>query len=127
MNISTTTIVCDFYFESAHRLPHVDPRHKCFQLHGHNYRVQIHVKGPVEPHTGMVMDFADVKMAFAPIHKSLDHKYLNEIQGLENPTSEIIAAWIWRQLYPTLPLLSTIVVFETQNMHCIYEGPPIGE
>src|SRR5689334_15827645 len=103
----------EFTFEAAHRLPNVPADHKCARLHGHSYRVQIWVKGPVDDKLGWVMDFAEIKGAFEPLRMKLDHYYLNEIEGLENPTSEVLAAWIWKRLQPTLPLLSKIVVSET--------------
>ena len=111
-----------FQFEAAHRLPHVPPGHKCARLHGHSFQVEIVVDGPVDPHLGWVMDYADIKSAFAPIHQRLDHHFLNEIPGLENPTSERIAEWIWSQLKPTLPLLSEIVVAETCTARCVFRG-----
>jgi 6-pyruvoyltetrahydropterin/6-carboxytetrahydropterin synthase len=91
----STTIVCDVRFESAHRLPRVPPAHKCHRMHGHSFRGELHVQGPVDPEAGWVMDYADVRAAFAPLHAQLDHNCLNEVQGLENPTSENVARWIW--------------------------------
>ena len=112
----------EFTFESAHRLPNVPPTHKCARLHGHSYRVAIHVSGPVDPTLGWIIDFAEIKDAFAPVHAQLDHYYLNDIVGLENPTSENIARWMWQRLKPTLPLLSQIVIHETCTSGCIYRG-----
>ena len=111
-----------FDFEAAHRLPHVPPGHKCARLHGHSFRVGVYVSGPVGRDTGWVMDFADIKAAVDPIHRQLDHYYLNEIEGLENPTSENLARWIWRRLKPALPLLSKLVVHETCTSKVIYRG-----
>jgi 6-pyruvoyltetrahydropterin/6-carboxytetrahydropterin synthase len=111
-----------FTFEAAHRLPNVPAGHKCARLHGHSFRVEIHVSGPVDPVTGWVMDFADIKEAFRPILSRLDHYYLNDIEGLENPTSENIARWIWQQLKPSLPLLHRVVVHETCTSGCVYRG-----
>ena len=111
-----------FDFEAAHRLPNVPPGHKCARLHGHSFRVSVHVTGPVGEHTGWVMDFADIKTAFDPILQRLDHYYLNEIEGLENPTSENLARWIWKKLKPTLPMMSKLVVHETCTSKCIYRG-----
>ena len=102
-----------FMLESAHRLPNVPPGHKCARVHGHSFRVEIHVRGPLHPELGWVMDFADVKTAFDPLFQQLDHHYLNDVPGLENPTSENLARWIWRELHPTLPQLSRVVVHET--------------
>lgn len=112
----------EFTFEAAHRLPHVPEGHKCARLHGHSYRVTVHVEGSIEPDTGWVMDFGDLKTAFEPLRKQLDHYYLNEIEGLENPTSEILAAWIWDRLTPGLPGLSAITVQETRTSGCTYRG-----
>lgn len=111
-----------FTFEAAHRLPHVPEGHKCARLHGHSFSVDLHVKGPVDGKTGWVMDFGDIKHAFLPLYESLDHSYLNEIEGLENPTSENLARWIWVRLKPTLPLLSCVVVRETCTSGCVYRG-----
>jgi 6-pyruvoyltetrahydropterin/6-carboxytetrahydropterin synthase len=102
-----------FTLESAHRLPNVPPGHKCARIHGHSFRVELHVSGPVDPHLGWVMDFADIKQAFEPLFQRLDHRYLNDVPGLENPTSENLARYIWRELQPALPLLSRVVVHET--------------
>lgn len=112
----------DFTFEAAHRLPRVPEGHKCARLHGHSYRVRVRVTGPVGDATGWVCDFAELKAAFAPIDEALDHRYLNEIEGLENPTSEVLAAWIWRRLQPRLPGLSAVEVAETCTSGCIYRG-----
>jgi 6-pyruvoyltetrahydropterin/6-carboxytetrahydropterin synthase len=112
----------EFTFEAAHRLPHVPEGHKCARLHGHSFRIAIHVAGPLDAHTGWVMDFADVKTAFAPLHQVLDHNYLNDVPGLENPTSEQIARWIWDRLAPSLPGLSRVVVRETCTAGAIYTG-----
>ena len=111
-----------FTFEAAHRLPNLPEGHKCARLHGHSFHVEIHVSGPIGADTGWVMDFADLKTAFAPLHRVLDHNYLNDIPGLENPTSEHIARWIWERLQPTLPNLAQIVVRETCTSGAIYDG-----
>jgi len=111
-----------FTFEAAHLLPNVPPGHKCARLHGHSFRVEVHVSGPLDPHLGWVMDFADLKAAFRPLHDQLDHRYLNDIEGLENPTSENLARWIWARLLPKLPGLSKVVVRETCNSGCAYRG-----
>ncbi len=111
-----------FTLECAHRLPNVPAGHKCARLHGHSFRVELHVSGPVDPQFGWVMDFADVKQAFAPLYERLDHHYLNDVPGLENPTSEHLARWIWRELRPRLPLLSRVVVHETCTSGASYCG-----
>ena len=112
----------EFTFEAAHRLPKVEPGHKCGRLHGHSYRCTIYVKGNVDEEDGWVMDFGEIKRAFAPILLRLDHHYLNAINGLENPTSENLAIWIWERLKPALPLLSGVLVNETCTTGCLYEG-----
>ena len=112
----------EFRFEAAILLPSVPAGHKCGRLHGHSYRVEIHVAGPVDPHTGWVIDFADIKAAVKPLIDRLDHYYLNEIPGLENPTSEVLAEWLWERLKPQLPQLSKILVAETCTAGCIFDG-----
>lgn len=112
----------EFCFEAAHLLPNVPLGHKCRRLHGHSYRVRVTVQGPVHPDAGWVMDFGDIKAALKPILDQLDHWYLNEIEGLENPTSENIARWIWDRLKPSLPFLSRIDISETCTSGCSYAG-----
>ncbi|WP_030419645.1 6-carboxytetrahydropterin synthase QueD [Streptomyces sp. NRRL F-5065] len=112
----------EFTFEAAHRLPNVPEGHKCARLHGHSYKVIVHVEAPVDPETGWVMDFGDLKKAFKPLEAQLDHYYLNDIEGLENPTSEVLARWIWERLKPTLPDLSALTVRETCTSGCTYRG-----
>ena len=111
-----------FTLESAHRLPNVPAGHKCARVHGHSFRVEIHVRGPVDAHLGWVMDFADLKAAFQPLYQQLDHHYLNDVPGLENPTSENLARWIWQRLRPSLPQLSAVVVHETCTSGARYTG-----
>jgi len=111
-----------FQIEAAHRLPHVPEGHKCARMHGHSFRIEIHISGPVGQETGWVMDFADLRRAFQPLFDQLDHHCLNDINGLENPTSENLARWIWVRLLPDLAQLSKVVVQETCNAGCIYTG-----
>lgn len=111
-----------FKFNAAHRLPNVGQEHKCSKIHGHSFRVEIHIRGPVDPRLGWIMDFADIADAVQPLLDQLDHKYLNDIVGLDNPTSENIARWIWKRLYPALPQLSRIVVQEGAESGCVYQG-----
>lgn len=120
--VMVTEIFKEFTFEAAHRLPNVPAGHKCARLHGHSYRVQIHVRGEVDPTLGWVVDFAELTDAFAPLRAKLDHYYLNEVEGLENPTSEHLARWIWERLRPSLPILSKVVVRETCTSGCVYSG-----
>ena len=112
-----------FTIEAAHRLPNVPPGHKCARLHGHSFRIELHVNGDVDARTGWVMDFADLKAAFKPVFERLDHNYLNEIPGLENPTSENLSRWVWNEMKPRLPLLSKVVIHETCTSGCSYSGP----
>jgi 6-pyruvoyltetrahydropterin/6-carboxytetrahydropterin synthase len=112
----------EFTFEAAHLLPNLADGHKCKRLHGHSYRVKIFIEGDLDPVLGWVADFAEIKQAFKPILQQLDHYYLNEIEGLENPTSEILAKWIWQRLQPALPLLSKVEVGETCTAGCVYKG-----
>jgi 6-pyruvoyltetrahydropterin/6-carboxytetrahydropterin synthase len=112
----------DFTFEAAHRLPHLAEDHKCARLHGHSFRTRIFVEGPLDPKLGWVVDFAEIKEAFRHLEHQLDHRYLNDIVGLENPTSENIAIWIWDRLKPQLPQLSKVIVRETCTSGCVYRG-----
>ena len=112
-----------YQFEAAHMLPLLPETHKCRRLHGHSFKVEIAVSGPCDPRLGWVMDYADITQAFKPILKQLDHYYLNEVPGLENPTSENVAIWIWNKLKPVLPLLTEVAVAETCTARCIYRGP----
>ena len=112
----------EFIFEAAHRLPNVPPGHKCSRLHGHSWKGAIYVRGPVDPHTGWIMDFAEIKQKFQPIYDVLDHHYLNDVPGLENPTSEVVARWIWLRLKPFLPGLAKVIVNETCTSGAIYQG-----
>lgn len=112
----------EFTFESAHRLPHVPDGHKCGRLHGHSFQVAIHIQGEPDAHTGWIRDFGELKAIFKPIYDRLDHHYLNDIPGLENPTSEVLARWIWQELKPLLPELCQITIRETCTCGCIYRG-----
>lgn len=113
----------EFGFEAAHRLPNVPADHKCARLHGHSFRARITVEGRVDDESGWVVDFADITEACEPLRQQLDHHYLNEIDGLENPTSEVIARWIWERLAPVLPGLCTVSVRETCTAGVEYDGP----
>lgn len=111
-----------FQIEAAHRLPNVPAGHKCERLHGHSFRIELRVSGGVDPVAGWVVDFADIAAAFEPVFARLDHRYLNEIEGLENPTSETLARWIWERVEPALPGLSAVAVAETCTAGCVYRG-----
>lgn len=117
----TVELYKEFTFEAAHRLPNVPEGHKCSRLHGHSFMVRVTVRGPIGATTGWVMDFAEIKAAWRPIDDALDHRYLNDVEGLENPTSERLAVWIWERLAPVLPL-SGVEVRETCTAGCVYRG-----
>ena len=112
----------EFSFDSAHLLPNVPEGHKCRRLHGHTYTVRIYVAGEPDPEVGWIIDFGDIRLAFQPILDALDHRYLNEIEGLENPTAEVLAQWIWKRLAPRLHGLSRIEIQETCTSGCTYSG-----
>jgi len=111
-----------FQFEAAHSLPKLPRDHKCHRLHGHSFKVDIVVAGECNPELGWLVDYADIADAFDPYWRQLDHNHLNDIEGLENPTSENIAKWIWDRLLPALPQLTAIEVAETCNARCVYRG-----
>ncbi len=112
----------EFHVEAAHSLPNLPEDHKCRRLHGHSFLIRINVEGDVDSKTGWVMDYGEIGRKFQPIFDSLDHRYLNEIDGLENPTSENIARWIWRKLKPVLPEIAAVEIKETCTCGCIYQG-----
>lgn len=118
----TTEIFIELSLEAAHRLPHVPDGHKCARLHGHSFRVRVHVAGEPDPTLGWVMDFADLRAACEPVRAALDHHYLNDIDGLDNPTSEVLARWIWDRLVASLPGLAAVDVQETCTSGCTYRG-----
>lgn len=115
-------LVKEYRFEAAHRLPAVPAGHKCARLHGHSFRFDVHVVGPVDEAKGWYIDYADLDVVVKPIVKLLDHYYLNEVEGLANPTSENLARWLWQRIQPGLPGLAMIVVSETCNTRCVYRG-----
>ena len=112
-----------FTFEAAHFLPNVGADHQCARMHGHSYEVTVTVAGPVGETSGWVADFADLSEAMAPVLDALDHRLLNEIAGLGNPTAEHLAAWIWTHLAANLPGLAAVQVAETPRSGAIYRGP----
>lgn len=118
----STTIFRAFTVEAAHRLPNVPIGHKCSRLHGHSFRIELHVTGAVDAHSGWVMDFAELKEAFQSTYDRLDHHYLNDVPGLENPTSENLARWIWQEMKARVPNLSRVTIHETCTSGCSYEG-----
>ena len=115
-------LIREYRFEAAHRLPNVPPGHKCARLHGHSFKFEIAVRGPVDPHTGWLIDFGVMDDLLRPLLDRLDHHYLNEVEGLENPTSEILARWLWERVVPSLPGLSSVTLHETCDARCVYRG-----
>jgi 6-pyruvoyltetrahydropterin/6-carboxytetrahydropterin synthase len=116
------TLTKSFGFEAAHWLPTFPQGHKCRRVHGHSFRVDVQVRGEVDPAKGYLIDYGDIKSAIEPVERQLDHYLLNEIEGLDNPTAEQISRWIWRKLKPTLPLLDCVRVHETCTSACEYRG-----
>ena len=112
----------EFPLESAHFLPQVPEDHKCRRVHGHGFVIEVHVEGEVDPRSGWLLDYAELRAAFEPLRRRLDHRLLNDLPGLENPTSENLAAWIWRELKPALPPLVEVTVRETAWARCSYRG-----
>ena len=110
-----------FGFEAAHRLPKTPPTHKCHNLHGHNFEVRVSFVGEVDEN-GWLVDFADIEKVWLTIKPVLDHRYLNDVPGLENPTSEVIAIWIWEKMREQLPTLASVEVKETNDCGAIYRG-----
>jgi 6-pyruvoyltetrahydropterin/6-carboxytetrahydropterin synthase len=122
MDAPIVELVKDFSFEAAHYLPNVGAGHKCRRMHGHSFRGEVAVRGPIDPRVGWLIDFADLKQVIDPVVVRLDHYLLNEIEGLENPTSERIAVWMWHQLAPSLPQLTRVTIEETCTSRCSYFG-----
>ena len=112
----------DFRIEAAHYLPRLPEGHKCRRMHGHSFRVRVRVEAVPNERLGWVMDFADLRARFQPVFEALDHRLLNEVPGLENPTSENLARWIWERLRPELPELTEVSVRETCTTGCRYRG-----
>ena len=112
----------EFQIEAAHLLPMLPAGHKCSRLHGHSFRITVYLEGAADTQSGWIRDFADISECFKPVFDQLDHSYLNEVGGLENPTSENLARWIWREMKPGLPELCAVQVRETCTTGCIYTG-----
>jgi 6-pyruvoyltetrahydropterin/6-carboxytetrahydropterin synthase len=112
----------DFTFEAAQTLPNAPEGHKCRGVHGHSFKVEVSVEGDVDPKIGWVYDHARISDAMKSLMKMLDHAYLNDIEGLENPTIENMAEWFWKKLESQCPGLCEIVVHETSTARCVYRG-----
>lgn len=115
----------EFTFDSAHFLNHLPPDHKCANMHGHTYRLRVELSGELDPTVGWVVDFAEVKRVVGAVLDQLDHKVLNDIEGLEQPTAEVIAVWLWRRIKPDLPALSGVILWENPNNGVEYHGEPM--
>lgn len=116
-------LVKEYRFEAAHRLSCVPAHHPCGRLHGHSYRVELSLEGPVDPQAGWLIDFGEIDAAWQPVKEQLDHGVLNELPGLDNPTSENLTKWLWDQLVEQLPMLRRVSLWETADARCEYEGP----
>jgi 6-pyruvoyltetrahydropterin/6-carboxytetrahydropterin synthase len=113
----------EYRFEAAHRLPRVPADHKCARLHGHSFRVEVGVAGEIDPVTGWLIDFGEITAVVEPLLKrELDHRTLNDVPGLENPTSEVLCGWLWARLAPHFPGLSSVTVHETCTARCTFRG-----
>ncbi len=119
---ATMLIYKEFTFDSAHFLPNVPDGHKCKEMHGHTYRLRVWIEDQPDPNLGWVMDFAVLKKIVKPVVARLDHKCMNDVPGLSNPTCELIAVWIWDQLKPSLPKMIRLELHETPTSGVIYEG-----
>ena len=116
------TIYKQFTFDAAHFLPNVPDGHKCRAMHGHTYHLCVYIEGPVNENAGWVIDFGEVKSVCKPVIDRLDHALLNDIEGLENPTAENVARWLWQQFKAGLPGLKKIELKETPTSGVIYKG-----
>lgn len=122
MDRPVVELVKTFNFEAAHYLPNLPEGHKCLRMHGHSFHGEIAVRGTIDPATGWLIDFGELKAIARPLVDRLDHYVLNDVPGLENPTSENLAVWIWRQLAPSLPILHRVTIEETCTSRCNYYG-----
>lgn len=117
-----TRLERSYRFEAAHFLPKVPPGHKCARMHGHSYQIEIAIEGEVDPERGWLVDFSEIDEHAMPLVKQLDHHVLNEVDGLANPTSELLAVWLWTRLAATLAGLVEVCVSETPTSRCVYRG-----
>lgn len=109
-----------FHIESARFLPHLPKSHPCANMHGHSFKIILQLKGELQPQVGWVMDYHEISLVMAPLLKQLDHKVLNEVPGLENPTSELLAKWIYEKARLSIPLLQSVTIMETTSTECKY-------
>lgn len=111
-----------FTFDAAHYLPHVTDHHKCKKTHGHTYHLTLFFDGNISPDMGWIIDYSEIKNVVTPILKLVDHQFLNEVEGLENPTCELICIWLWKKIKPLITELKRIELKETPTSGAIYEG-----
>jgi 6-pyruvoyltetrahydropterin/6-carboxytetrahydropterin synthase len=111
-----------YRFEAAHFLPKVPEGHKCARMHGHSYAITVVIEGDIDPEKGWLLDFSEIDEHVNPLVRRLDHHVLNQVEGLENPTSELLAVWLWNAIRATLPVLVEVQVAETTSSRCIYRG-----
>ncbi|MFL2983688.1 MAG: 6-carboxytetrahydropterin synthase QueD [Candidatus Neomarinimicrobiota bacterium] len=116
-----------FAVEAARSLPNLPDGHPCKKIHGHSFKITITVAGQIDENTGFVMDFSEIDSSFSPIHKLIDHSYLNDLEGLDNPSSENLCKWIWSKLKNSLRDLKRIEIKETESTGCIYRGEKNGK
>jgi 6-pyruvoyltetrahydropterin/6-carboxytetrahydropterin synthase len=112
----------EYRFEAAHRLPRVPNGHKCANVHGHSYKVELHVRGPIDPQTGWLIDFGVMDDRWAILFNRLDHQYLNDVPDLANPTCENVAVFVWAHMKSSIAGLSAVTVWETYDSRCTYQG-----
>ena len=112
----------DFTFDAAHFLPNVPEGHKCKEMHGHTYLLTVYIEGEPDEELGWLMDFSDLKSKINPIINAVDHKLLNQIEGLENPTCERIAIWLWEKIKAQIPQLTKVKLKETPTSGVVYCG-----
>lgn len=115
-------LVREYRFEAAHSLPRVPPEHKCRRVHGHGYRIEVTVEGEVDPDMGWLIDLGEIDKSVTPLISQLDHRLLNDLPGLSNPTCEMLAAWLWERLAARLDILVELSIWETPSSRCVYRG-----
>ena len=120
-------LIHTFEFSAAHWLPEVPPGHKCGRMHGHTYVVRLEYEGDMQEPSGWVVDFAEIKAAWTPLHRQLDHRGLNSI--LANPTAEQLSVYIASVLteHPTGELLTAVEVWETPHSAARYDLPGVDD
>jgi 6-pyruvoyltetrahydropterin/6-carboxytetrahydropterin synthase len=116
------TLTRSFRIEAARRLPRLPSSHPCSRLHGHSFLIELELVGDIDPELGWLVDYDEIARLWTPLASMLDHRLLNEVEGLENPTSEHLARWIFDRMRPTLPMLTAVTLMETPETRAIYRG-----